>query len=388
MLKRTFLIAALLVAGVISSQAQEAPAGAPFKVEIKGDAIETAVFSATATRELRRTTARDAAMEFVLAFAQDSDSPEHKALRAKSDALIAEFSHRMRCKVMEETLVNKLEAADKANKEKEASASGSKVARKTLPFAVIGEEKQADGKVLVTLERFTEVTSTDAEGKTSVSRESEQQRLLCVKQGELWAIERHETLDIDWSAEGKTGDEPARKWQVQETLKQWFVYGLTFGVLDVKVDNSGAEASARSLLTQLGGFGLQFALFFHFVGRMAPAIMEVARPLFTPESWKAAEAAAKADYEKGLKDTKERAKDEPLRAIEKHEKPEAGVETFLFAPQNEWGGKHWLKMKKTEQGWKCVEAKRFVRNQVYDKEGKMTETWDEKSVEKFSDLDW
>ena len=388
MLKRAVLVAALLVAAGVVSRAQEKPAGAPFKVEITGDTIETAVFKATATRELKRQTPRSTALEFVAAFSQDNEAPENKALREKCDALIAEFLHRMRCKVMDEALVAKLEAGDKASKEKDKASTPASVARQTLPFEVIGEEKQADGKVLVTMERFTEVTSTDTNGKTSVTRESEQQRVLCVLQGESWAIEKHESYQVDWEARGTRGEEPAKKWKEQETLKQWFVFALSFNELDIKVDNSGAEAAARSLVTQLGGFGAEFALFFHFVGKMAPAIMEVARPLFTPESWKAAEAAAKADVEKNRKEKQEGKKDEKERAIEKHEKAEEGVETFLFAPVNEWAGKHWLKMKKTDQGWKCVEARKFVRKQVYDKDGKMTETWDEKPVEKFADLDW
>ena len=377
----------LLVVG-LAAQAQEAPAGAPFTVEVQGDTMEAVAFKATARRELRRQSPSSAALEFMAAFSQDGDAPEHKALREKCDALVAEFLHRMRSKVMDEALVTKLEAGDKAEKEKQAKASRSSLSRVSKPFAVLGEEKQADGKVLVTLERITEITSTDESGKTSVSSESDQQRVLCVKAGELWAIERHEALQTDWNAERKTGEQPAKKWQVQATLKQWFMFALSFNELDFKVDNTSAEAGARSVVTQTGGFGAEFALFFYFVGKMAPAILEVMKPLFTPESWKAAEAEAKAEVEKKQKEKSEGKKDEKERAIEKHEKPEEGVETFLFAPQNEWAGKHWVKMKTTDSGWRCVEAKKLVRKQVYDKEGKMTESWDEKPVEKFADLDW
>lgn len=388
MLKRAMMVALVLLTCGFAAQAQEESAGTPFKIEVQGDTMETVAFKATATRELRRQSPKSAALEFTAAFAQDGEAQEHKALRERCDVLIAEFLHRMRSRVMEDALVTKLEAGDKAEKEKQAKTSGSSLSRVSRPFVVIGEEKQADGKVLVTLERITEVTGTDDDGKTSVTLESEQQRVLCVKSGDLWAIERHESLQTDWKAERKKGEPPAKKWQVQPTLKQWFTFALSFNELEFKVENTSAEAAARGVVTQTGGFGAEFALFFYFVGKMAPAIIEVMKPLFTPESWKAAEVEAKAELEKKQKEEKERKKEEKERAIEKHEKPEEGVETFLFAPQNEWAGKHWVKMKKTDSGWKCVEARKFVRKQVYDKEGKMTESWDEKPIEKFADLDW
>lgn len=116
MLKRAMMVALVLLTCGFAAQAQEESAGTPFKIEVQGDTMETVAFKATATRELRRQSPKSAALEFTAAFAQDGEAQEHKALRERCDVLIAEFLHRMRSRVMEDALVTKLEAGDKAEK--------------------------------------------------------------------------------------------------------------------------------------------------------------------------------------------------------------------------------------------------------------------------------
>lgn len=387
MMKRLALAVLCLATLALAVHSEDAPASEfPFKLEAKGETLEAISFKASAVRALKQATPREVAGEFAQVFFQDNESEQNRALKEKCDVLIAEFMHRMRCLVMDEALVNKLEAGDKAAKEKQAAENKGGSMRKTRTPTVTGEEKQADGKVLVMLEQVTETTSTDSAGKSRTETSVAQQRLLCAKVGEIWAVEKHEALQADWSEKGK---ESAKKWTEQETLKQWFLFGASFPEPDFKLETGTAEATARTVLTQTGGFGAEFALYFFLVGRMAPAVLEVVKPMFTPESWKNAEAAAKAEVEKKQKEKGDGKEPErKARAVEKHETPEKGLETFLFEPENNWAGKHWVKMKQTDKGWRCIEIKKFARKQVFDKEGNMTETWEEKPVEKFSDLDW
>jgi len=254
-LKRSFFAAFVVATLLVSAQAQEKPASDnPFKVAVGGTKLEEISFKAERVREFRRTTPRELALEFAFAVNQESDTDEGKALQAKCDELIREFLHRKRCEVIDETLVNKLEAGDKAAKDKQEKERGSQAQRKVQPPVVTAEEKQPDGKVMVQWDTVTEITSTDEAGKTSTDTQLMQQRVLCVKLGDVWAVEKHELLETDWKAESKPGENPPKKWTLLDTLKTWFAYKLAFSQLDFKVESATAEAAARTILEKMGGF--------------------------------------------------------------------------------------------------------------------------------------
>jgi hypothetical protein len=252
------------------------------------------------------------------------------------------------------------------------------VSRTHLAPLIAAEEKQDSGKVLVLIDWPLEEALVDKNGIETKTKSIEKHRVLCAKVGDLWAVEKHETLKEDRRGGSKT-------WQVQNKIQDFLQFAAYLDELLPKLVNTSAEEGARFIIKNLTGFGEEFGAQVYAIVKFSAPLMELVKPLFTPESYKAAEVAAHDALEKDKQHKKENP--EKVREIETHEKNE-GIETFLFKPDSEWGSKHWLKMKQTADGWILVEIKKFIRKTQYEKDGSVKETWEPKPVEKFSDIGW
>ncbi|CAG0929200.1 hypothetical protein PLCT1_00972 [Planctomycetaceae bacterium] len=388
MLTRTLFATLFAAMLFVAAQAEEAPVDLPYKVEVKGDKLETVEFTWTLKREFKRGTPADLVGEYLLAFGDAKDNPSFSAEKARLEAMVADYVHRLRFSVIDAPLAKRLEDAEKAEKEKreaEKKKSGS-VSRTHLAPKITAEEKQDGGKVLVLLGCAVEEAMVDKAGVETKTVTIEKQRILCAKVGELWAVEKHEVFAKDWNAARRAGDEAPMTWQERKSVKDFLQFAALVDELLPKVENASAEAGARFILKTFSGFGEEFSAQIYSIVKLAAPLMELVRPLFTPETYKAAQDEAKAAFEKDKAKKKENP--EKARELETHEKLETGEETFLFKPESDWGAKHWLKMKKTDGGWILVEIKKYVKKTQYEKDGSVKESWEEKPVERFSDIGW
>jgi hypothetical protein len=383
------MFAALMLAAlVVSVRAEEAPIDLPYKVEVKGDKLENVEFTWTLKREFKRATPAELVGEYLLVFGDAKDNPAFSSEKQRLEDMVADYVHRLRFSVIEAGLAKKLEEGEKTEKEKrdaEAKKNG-RVSRTHLAPKITGEEKQEGGKILVLIDCAVEEAMVDKAGVETKTISIEKQRILCAKVGEAWAVEKHEVLAKDWGAAKRPGDEPAMTWQVQKKVQDFLQFAAYLNELLPKVENANAEAAARFILKTFSGFGEEFSAQIYSIVKLAAPLMELVRPLFTPETYKAAQDGAKAAYDKDKSNKKENP-DKP-RELETQEKLPTGEETFLFKPENEWGAKHWLKMKQTDDGWILVEIKKYLKKTQYEKDGSVKETWEEKPVERFSDIGW